>query len=315
VERFGIELGIRAREKAVVEGANIARSHHLDYYFVPETKPDRMGVNAFDALYSIAKPNNSLVIGTAIVNVFGRDKKEILGEAEVLYDKTCKNFVLGIGSSAPPVVSGMYNKKFEKPVQRMSEYTQYIRTHSDIPVFWGAVGDGMIKRAAEIANGVIFFLKTPADSKRAVESVNSVLVENGKDIDRFEVASIRPTYIVEDEKEGMSRASMTIASYIFSNKFYSRAFTDEELKRNSEEIKKEFARGGLLSASEKVSKKMIEELATYGSEEKCLEELVRYSKDTGVKTVIAGFDYPESQYNQELFRKIENLTESLRCCR
>lgn len=315
MKSFGIELGIRAPQGAVVEAGNLAKFYDLDYYFVPETHPDHLGVDAFKSLCSVASPYTNTVIGTAVVNVFSRSKQEILARSLDLHQETRGKFVAGIGTSAPAIVTRMYNAKFEKPVERMKDYTRHIKDNSNVPVFWGVVGNVMTKYSAALADGVIFFMKPEEDLKNSVDMVNGVLIENGRDADQFEIASIRPTYLVDNERDGFSRARITLANYIGANEFYSRGFSDEELKNNSEEIKKEFSTRGLLAASEKVSRKMVEELATYGSEDKCFEELAEYSRATGVKTVIAGFDYPKSSYDQELFRKIGNLAENFRCSR
>ncbi|MDP2667838.1 MAG: hypothetical protein Q8O65_03900, partial [Nitrosopumilaceae archaeon] len=64
----GIELGINATLSSIQKAAQIANQSKIDYFFVPETNPAVMGVDAFDALEQISNGKCDMVLGTAIVN-------------------------------------------------------------------------------------------------------------------------------------------------------------------------------------------------------------------------------------------------------
>lgn len=307
MKKIGIELGIRAPLDAVKKAAMIADIEMLNYYFVPETHPKFAGVDAFDAIQEIGARVKRVILGTGIVNVFSRHKSKLLDLASKIYYKTSGKFVLGLGTSAPTVVENMYKMKFEKPMLRITTYTDYIKSKYDGPIYWSVVGDKITQLAAEHADGVIFFLKPESEIRHSIKILEKKLNSFGRAYNSFEIISILPTYINDSEEKGKSAARMTIANYIGSNEFYSKSLEKIGFKKEVHAIRENFLRCGLTTASVQVSDKMVNELTTFGTADKCAVEIREYSQRTRIKTVVAAFDLPRNGYNIDFFKNLHKL--------
>lgn len=294
--KIGIELGIRAPHDAILQASKLADNHQIDYLFVPETHPKSFGVDAFKTILEVIKEAKNVTVGTGIVNIFSRDKKEILKLASEIFEKSNGRFVLGLGTSAPVIVEKLWKVEFKKPVSRLIEYTEYIRSQFQGKIFWAAVGMHTTKLAAKHADGVIFFLKP----KNQISSFIKIIQEELRNKD-FETVAIYPTYFSETES-----AKITLAGYISANEFYGNALIKEGFGDEVSDIRDAYAKFGLKEAAKKVSENLVNELAVTGTLVECKEKILKI-KHTKLDTVILGFDLPEEKYDEEFFAKLDKL--------
>jgi alkanesulfonate monooxygenase SsuD/methylene tetrahydromethanopterin reductase-like flavin-dependent oxidoreductase (luciferase family) len=308
--QFGVELGIRAKKNAIKKASLIADENTLDYFFVPETHPKFVGVDAFETLSEIADKTRNITLATGIVNVYSRNKQTMLRKADEIYRKAKGRFVLGIGTSTPVIIEKLYKMRFEKSLFRMRDYTAYIKNNHDVSVYWAVVGDKITQQAAESSDGVIFFLRPESEIKRSIKIIKNQLNFVGKSFDEFNIISIRPTYI-EDSKHARNVARMTIANYVGANEFYSKPLEKAGYKKQVLAIRKNFAKHGLVEAAKHVSQKMVKELTTFGNPKECADGLAQHAKRTGIKTIVAGFDLPKDGYNADFFENLKSLVRRL----
>ena len=305
--KIGIELGIRAPVKAIERAAQIADNTSVEYFFVPETHPGFFGVNALDVLSNISEKVKHVKLGTGIINVFSRTREEILDAANHLHTKTGGKFVLGMGTSAPIIIKNLWNMEFKKPLSRLRDYSNFIKTKYSGPIYWAAVGEKTTKLAAENADGVIFFLKPRDQISNHIDMINSTLKSLNKSEDEFNVISILPTFFADNNNQ----AKMTLASYIGANEFYAISLTNAGFQDEVEKIKNAFEKVGLLEAMQNVGDVLLDELTVSGSVEECKEKISKMIKNTKLKTVILGFDLPEDKYTDDFFEKLDKLLKSL----
>lgn len=304
--KIGIELGIRAPKEAINRAAQIADENSVEYFFVPETHPEFFGVNALDTLSKIGEKVKHVKLGTGIINVFSRTQEEILGAANNIHKNTGGKFILGIGTSAPIIIENLWKMEFKKPLSRLRDYSNFIKTKYSGPIYWAAVGEKTTKLAAENADGVIFFLKPRDQIASHIEMINSTRKYLNK-VDEFNIISIIPTYFADNSNQ----AKITLASYIGANEFYSIALVKAGFKDEVEKIKNAFQNRGLKEAAGNVGDKLLEELTILGSVEECNEKISKMAKSTKLKTIILGFDLPEDKYTDEFFEKLDKLLKSL----
>jgi len=300
----GIELGINATLSSIQKAAQIANQSKIDYFFVPETNPAVMGVDAFDALEQISNGKCDMVLGTAIVNVFSRNKEQISLKANKIYEKTNEKFVLGIGTSAPVIVEKLWKLKFERPLSRIIDYTKYLRANFRGKIFWAAVGQKTTQLAAQNADGVIFFLKPRKQIISDIQKIKKIISSAGKSLDSFETICIVPTYI--DSSENVMAAKTSLAKYIGANEFYANPLS-EEFESEVMEIRECFKKFGLSKTVEKVSDDLVKELTICGTPTQCREMLDNFQEETGCKTVIAGFDLPKEGFDSKFFKNLKKL--------
>jgi len=307
VTKIGIELGIRAPIEAIKRAAQIADDNSVEYFFVPETHPGFFGVNALDVLSDISEKVKHVKLGTGIINVFSRTQEEILDAANHIHTKTGGKFVLGIGTSAPIIIKNLWNMEFKKPLSRLRDYSNFIKTKYSGPIYWAAVGEKTTKLAVENADGVIFFLKPRDQISNHIDMINSTLKSLNKSEDEFNVISILPTFFADNNNQ----AKMTLAGYIGANEFYAISLTNAGFQEEVEKIKNAFEKVGLWEAMQNVGDVLLDELTVSGSVEECKEKISKIVKNTKLKTIILGFDLPEDKYTGDFFEKLDKLLKSL----
>ena len=305
--KIGIELGIRAPAKAIERAAQIADDNSVEYFFVPETHPGFFGVNALEVLSNISEKVKHVKLGTGIINVFSRTQEEILDAANHLHTKTGGKFVLGMGTSAPIIIKNLWNMEFKKPLSRLRDYSNFIKTKYSGPIYWAEVGEKTTKLAAENADGVIFFLKPRDQISNHIDMINSILKSLNKSEEEFNVISILPTFFTDNNNQ----AKMTLASYIGANEFYAISLTNAGFQDEVKKIKNAYEKVGLLEAMQNVGDALLDELTVSGSVEECKEKISKISKNTKLKTIILGFDLPEDKYTDDFFEKLDKLLKSL----
>jgi len=307
VTKIGIELGIKAPIEAIKRAAKIADNNYVEYFLVPETHPEFFGVDALDVLSNISEKVKHVRLGTGIINVFSRTQEEILDAANHIHTKTDGKFVLGIGTSAPIIIEKLWKMEFKKPLSRLRDYSNFIKTKYSGPIYWAAVGEKTTKLAAENADGVIFFLKPRDQISNHIDLINSTLKSLNKSDDEFNVISIIPTYFADNNNQ----AKMTLASYIGANEFYAISLTNAGFQDEVEKIKNAFEKVGLKEAAQNVGDVLLDELTVSGSVEACKEKISKIVKNTKLKTIILGFDLPEDKYTDDFFEKLDKLLKSL----
>lgn len=298
----GIELGIKAPLSSIKKAAELADAKSLDYFFVAETHPKVMGVNAFEAINKCSDITNKITLGTAVINVFSREKEDLLEQATSLYKKTERRLILGLGTSAPIIVERMYNLKFEKPVSRIEEYTKYLEKKFDGPIYWAAVGEKMIKLAMKMSDGVLFFLKP---KKQLADITNEINKSMSQRDSPFQTISIIPTFI--DTNDGNKLAKRTLAGYIGANQFYSKPLLRSGFKEDVLQIIDVYTKFGFAESCKVVSDQLVEELTVIGSADECVEKLSKYKKTTGVDTIITGYDLAKDEFNRNFFKKLDRF--------
>jgi len=307
VTKIGIELGIRAPIEAIKRAAQIADDNYVQYFLVPETHPEFFGVDALQALLKISEKVKHVKLGTGIINVFSRTREEILDRANQIHKKTGGKFILGIGTSAPVIIEKLWKMEFKKPLSRLRDYSNFIKTKYSGPIYWAAVGEKTTKLAAENADGVIFFLKPRDQILTHIDLINLTLRSLNKSKDEFNVISIIPTFFAGENNQ----AKLTLASYIGANEFYSIPLANAGFQDEVEKIKNAYEKVGLKEAAQNVGDALLDELTISGSINLCKEKISKMTKNTKLKTIILGFDLLEDQYTDDFFQKLDKLLKGL----
>src|SRR5947208_6212928 len=109
-------------------------------------------------------------LGTGVVGVMQRGRALLAQEAAALADASEGRFALGIGASSDRIVEGWNGMPFEKPLTRMSETIDFLRTalsgeradggfklerapESKVPIIVAALRGKMLKLAVEKGDG------------------------------------------------------------------------------------------------------------------------------------------------------------------
>jgi len=135
-----------------------------DSLWVPET----VGREPFTLLGLLAGETTRLVLGTSVVNIWGRDAQATRMATQTLAEATDGRFVLGLGVSHPHLAAKLRGHDFDRPLSRMREYLAAYRAAvyrgpgpDAAPILVAALRERMLDLAATEADGAFPYLVTP----------------------------------------------------------------------------------------------------------------------------------------------------------
>ena len=146
----------------------VRRIDELGYaaLWVPET----VGREPFTLLGMLAGETSRLVLGTSIINIWGRDAQATRMGAMTLSEATAGRFVLGLGVSHPHLAK-LRGHEYARPLSRMRAYLAEYRAAvyrgpmtagaPEPPVLLAALRERMTDLAATDADGAFPYLVTP----------------------------------------------------------------------------------------------------------------------------------------------------------
>lgn len=196
------------------------------------------GSDCVTALAPIAMATN-MRIGTALINVYTRGPATIAQTAAGLAELAPGRFELGIGSGSQPIVESWNGGRFRKPATRVREVVRFLRpalagervnfegeTFSvqgfrlsrppvePIRIHVGALREGMLRTAGELADGVIINWLSAEDVKRSVAVVREAAAAAGRDPASIEVTARLMVSADPHGEEGDLQARRFICGYL-----------------------------------------------------------------------------------------------------
>lgn len=132
--------------------------------------PETVGREPFVLAAILAEKTDSIMIGTSIVSIWGRDAQATRMAALTLQEASAGRFVLGLGVSHPHLAQKLRGHTFERPLNHMREYLAAYRSAIykgpippavEPPVLLAALRERMIDLAATHADGAFPYLVTP----------------------------------------------------------------------------------------------------------------------------------------------------------
>ena len=153
------------------------------------------GPDGFSVATAVGISTKSLRVGIAIAPVYTRPPALMAMSALSAYQATEGRFCLGLGASSPVIVEGWMGEKLERPLTRMREVVEVVRTAFDaekgtvdgktvkvngfrldgapkqpLPIFLAALGPQMMALTNEIADGIVLYLGTEDGVRMAAEA-------------------------------------------------------------------------------------------------------------------------------------------------
>ncbi len=212
------------------------------------------------------------------------------------------------------IVESWHSTPFTRPLERVEDYVKAVKTllagkassyegdevkvkafqlrvrpvQPHLPIFVGAVGDGMIRVAARQADGVLFFMRPLEAIRRATTLIQREAAT--PDVSKkLEIACSIVTCPSSDVTAAETQARRTIAYYVAVGSYYRRLLAAYGFSE-AEDVAEAWRSGRREEAASKVSKRMLDALCVYGSAEDCRSSLEKF--------VEAGVSMPILQFNQ-----------------
>ena len=139
--------------------------------------PEAVGRDPFSILGFLAARTSKLVLATGIANIYARDAMTMRAIQHTLAEASGGRFVLGLGVSHAPMVSGMRGHEYGKPVTTMRSYLESMKkalyvgpkAGEEAPIVLAALRRNMLRLAAEKTSGAHPYFVPPEHTARARE--------------------------------------------------------------------------------------------------------------------------------------------------
>ncbi len=132
--------------------------------------PETVGREPLTLLGMLAGETSTLVLGTSVASIWGRDPQSTRMAARTLAEATTGRFVLGLGVSHPHLAEKLRGHTFDRPVARMREYLEAYRRAvirapaldgvDEPPILLAALRERMTDLAGAEADGAFPYLVT-----------------------------------------------------------------------------------------------------------------------------------------------------------
>jgi F420-dependent oxidoreductase-like protein len=273
-----------------------------------------------------------LRLGTAIVQMSARQPAATAMAAMTMDHLSGGRFILGLGVSGPQVVEGWYGMPFAKPLARTREYIAILREiwaregpvtadgphyrlpfpdgtglgkplkssihplRSDIPIFLGAEGPKNIALCAELCDGWLAMLFSPA----VYDDIYRPSLEEGfarpgarRSAADFEVAATVPLIVTDDIEAAADGLRPFYALYFGGMgakgaNFHANVPIRMGHEKEVAEIQDLYLSGKKDEAGALIPTKLIEELSLIGPREKIRDDLERWRESIVTTILISG---------------------------
>jgi probable F420-dependent oxidoreductase len=198
--------------------------------------PEAYGRESFTNAGLLLADTTSLVVATGIANIWARDAVASASAAKTLTAAYDNRFVLGLGVSHEPLVTGMRGHVYETPYVAMREYLLAMDQSSMLAAegstrsarVIAALGPKMLELAETLTDGAHPYLVTPTHTAQA----RSLLGDKFLGVEQAVVLG-------QDREESLRRAHQHLEFYTglpnYRNSWLRQGFREDDLVRGGSE--------------------------------------------------------------------------------
>lgn len=252
------------------------------------------GRDSFVALARAAERTESVTLGTAIANVYGRSPATLAQAAASLDRASDGRAVLGLGTSTAKTIEDLHGMSFENPTRRLHETVELTKLFLDgdervsyegenfdvadfpplgqsVPVYAAALGTANRRATARTADGWLPHNIPFEILDEAFEYIATHAREAGRDPADLTVAPYVPAAVSTDGDEARAAVRGHIAYYVGSGKGYQRAVA-QLFPDRVETVAEAWRAGERKDARAAVTDEMVEALGVAGTPETAREQ-------------------------------------------
>jgi probable F420-dependent oxidoreductase len=262
------------------------------------------GGDQFAILTACAMVTKRILLGTSISSVFVRSVPTIAMAAATVDHLSNRRLILGLGSSHRVQVESEHGIPYGKPIQRVRESVEIIRTllrdgvvsykgetvnierfdlwfspiRREIPIYLAALFPKMLQVCGEIAQGVILTWSTLDAGRRAAENVAVGVHRAGRRPEEVDIASLLPCYVTSDRRQAFDAMRSSVAFYGGFFPRYNRLMAESGFPEAAQAIQAAWKQGGHDAAAKMVPDALIEAISVTGTPEECRERVEAYRR-------------------------------------
>jgi F420-dependent oxidoreductase-like protein len=272
-----------------------------------------------------------LKLGSAIVQISARQPAATAMAAMTLDHLSGGRFILGLGVSGPQVVEGWYGMPFAKPLARMREYIGILRDiwarqgpvinpgphyplplpdgtglakplkasihplREEIPIYLGAEGPKNIALCAELCDGWLAMLFSPAHHDLYSEALAEGFARPGarRTAEDFEVVATVPLIVSDDVDAAIDALRPFYALYFGGmgakgTNFHANVAIRMGYEKMVDEVQELYLSGKKQEAAGKIPGALIEQLSLIGAPEKIRDDLEMWRESIVTTLLVSG---------------------------
>lgn len=301
--------------------------------------PEAWGFDAISMLGALAVRTDRIRLGTGIVNVFSRTPA-LLGQTAATLDALSGGrFILGLGTSGHQVVAGWHGVPFDRPLQRVRETVEIVGqvlrreplryegevfqltqglkllahpVRAGIPLFLATITPAGVRLAAEVADGWMPIVYSPAHAGVFQDDLDAGLAAGGRRNSALEIAPTMPVMIDQDQAHAYDRLRPWVALYVGGMGSRAKNFYNETVRRYGFEaearaIQELYLTGRKREAIASVSDALVDAITLAGPRPR-IRDRIQACAQAGATLLIVHVEAAESQASR--LEALEVLAEA-----
>ncbi len=210
--------------------------------------PETTGRDPFSHIAMLLSNTEHLIFATGIANIHHRHPGVTKQAAATLAEMSCNRFILGLGVSHAPLVEGLRQLSYEKPLASMRDYLIAMKNSpytsvppsEEPPCVLAALGPKMLELAAEETDGAHPYWTTPEHTELARNILGNEKM----------LCVEQKVAFTTDREVAYETARIELARYIhlpnYRNNWKRLGFSDEEIDATSDRFIDELVAWGTL---------------------------------------------------------------------
>ena len=296
--RIGVALGGGMSPVDIVDCVKLAEALGYESAWVVEGH----GGDQFAILTACAMQTKRILLGTSISSVFVRSAPTIAMAAACVDYFSNQRFILGLGSSHKVQVEPEHGITYGKPVQRVRETVEVIRTllqegvvsyrgetitierfdlwfrpiRQEIPIYLSAVFPQMLEVCGEIAQGTIMVWSTIESGRKAAEHIALGARRAGRRPEDIDIVSLLSCSVSDNRQEAVERLRPAVAFYAGFFPRYNRLMAESGFPEAAQAIRAAWRAGNREGAAQLVPDELVQSLGVAGTPKECQERIAAY---------------------------------------
>ena len=302
--RIGVAFAGGMSPPEIVECVKLAEELGYESAWVAEGH----GGDQFSILSACAVQTERILLGTSISSIFVRSAPTLAMAAASVDHFSNGRLILGLGSSHKVQVEPEHGIPYSKPVQRMRETVNIIRTllrdgqvshpgqeinidsfdlwfepiRREIPIYLSAVFPQMLETCGEIAQGTIMVWSTLEAGRKAAEHITVGARRAGRRPEDIDIVSLLPCSVSENQAEAIERLRPTAAFYAGFFPRYNRLMAESGFPEEAKTVREAWLKGDREGATKLVPDAMVQSLGIVGSAAESRKRVEAY-RESGIK--------------------------------
>jgi probable F420-dependent oxidoreductase len=298
--RLGFALSGGLEPRDIVDCVKLADELGYESAWIAEGH----GGDQFAILAACAMATKRIQLGTSISSVFVRSVPTIAMAAATVDNLSNQRCILGLGSSHRVQVEPEHGIPYGKPVTRVRESVEIIRTllregvvsykgetvtierfdlwftptRRAIPLYLSALFPKMLQVCGEIAQGVIMTWSTLDAGRRAADNIAIGAQRAGRQPEEIDIATLLPCNVTPDRQQAFDAMRAAVGFYGGFFPRYNRLIAESGFPAAAAAIKAAWQQGGREAAARVVPDELIAAIGIAGTPTECRERVEAYRR-------------------------------------